>query len=315
MQFDAIHSMLAFVRSGTPARSFVVFLLITFTVEAAVMLALPVLIPAGTPQRIASVVDATILTTILAPIVWRVFIVPVQRLHEARGRLLEQVLSSQEEERSRIAHDLHDGLGQNLTTMLMRLQVLEGSTHDPDARDNVAELRTIAASSLAEIRRVVRDTRPPALDDLGLCAALEKQIGHVAEVSGLRTALECHSAAAVRLPPAIETMLFRVVQEAVTNVVRHAGATELCVTLTLTESEARAEVADNGAGFDVRQAMQRYDRSYGLLGMHERAMSCGGSVTVESRPGRGTRVAVAVPLAPVTGPEAEQPSRKKRAAP
>lgn len=313
MRLDAIHSMLAFVRSGTPARSFIVFLLITFTVEAAVMLALPVLIPEGAPQQIASVVDATILTTILAPIVWRVFIVPVRRLHEARGRLLEQVLSSQEEERSRIAHDLHDGLGQNLTTMLMRLQVLEGSTNDPDARDNVAELRTIAAASLAEIRRVVRDTRPPSLDDLGLCAALEKQIGHVAEASGLRTTLECRSAAAVRLPPPIETMLFRVVQEAVTNVVRHAEATELCVTITVADDEARAEVADDGVGFDLRQAMQRCDRSFGLLGMHERALSCGGSVSVGSRPGRGTRVTVVVPLAPVSGPEASRKSREKRA--
>jgi signal transduction histidine kinase len=296
MRLDAIQPLLAFVRSGTPARSFVMFLLITFTVEAAVMLALPVIIPVNAPQEFASFVDATILTTILAPIVWRVFIVPVRHLHETRGRLLEQVLSSQEEERRRIAHDLHDGLGQNLTTILMRLQVLEDSAADASARDNVAQLRAITAASLAEVRRVVRDTRPPSLDDLGLCAALEKQLSHVAEASGLRTMLDCRSATAVRLPTAVETMLFRVVQEAVTNVVRHAAATELLVVVATTDNEARAEVTDNGIGFDIRQQIQRRDRSFGLLGMHERATPLGGVVTVESRPGQGTRVTVTVPL-------------------
>lgn len=296
MRLDAIHSLLAFVRPGSPARSFVLFLLITFTVEAAVMLALPLIMPADTPQQIASVVDATILTAILAPVVWQVFIVPVRRLHETRGRLLEQVLSSQEEERGRIAHDLHDGLGQNLTTILMRLQVLEESAADPSAKENVAQLRAITATSLAEVRRVVRDTRPPSLDDLGLCAALEKQLSHVADASGIHASLNCHSAAAVRLPPAVETMLFRVVQEAVTNVVRHAAATELRVVVTTTDNEARAEVSDNGIGFDIRQAIQRRGRSFGLLGMHERATPLGGVVTVESHPGQGTRVTVTVPL-------------------
>lgn len=303
MRLDAIHTMLAFVRPGSPARSFVLFLLITFMVEAAVMLALPVIMPADTPQQIASVVDATILTAILAPVVWRVFIVPVRRLHETRGRLLEQVLSSQEEERGRIAHDLHDGLGQNLTTILMRLQVLEESAADASARENITQLRAITGASLAEVRRVVRDTRPPSLDDLGLCAALEKQLSHVVEASGIHASLDCHSAAAVRLPTAVETMLFRVVQEAVTNVVRHAAATELHVVIDVTDSEARAEVTDNGAGFDVRQAMQRRERSFGLLGMHERAQPFGGVVTVASRPGQGTRMTVAVPL-PVPGRQA-----------
>lgn len=286
-----------------PALSFVLFLLLTFAVEVGVMLALPWIIPAGAPPQVASFIDAAILTTILAPVVWRVFIVPVRRLHETRGRLLEQVLSSQEEERARIAHDLHDGLGQNLTTMLMRLRVLEDSADDAASRENVAELRAITAASLAEVRRVVRDTRPPSLDDLGLCAALEKQLSHVVEASGIQTSLDCHSAAAVRLPPAVETMLFRVVQEAVTNVVRHAAATELRVAITVTDSEARAEVTDNGGGFDVRQAMQRRERAFGLLGMHERAQPFGGAVTVASRPGHGTRVTVAVPL-PVPGRQA-----------
>jgi signal transduction histidine kinase len=284
------------MRPASPALSFVLFLLLTFAVEVGVMLALPWIIPAGAAPHVASFIDAAILTTILAPVVWRVFIVPVRRLHETRGRLLEQVLSSQEEERARIAHDLHDGLGQNLTTMLMRLRVLEDSADDAASRENVAELQAITTASLAEIRRVVRDTRPPSLDDLGLCAALEKQLSHVTEASGLRTMLDCSSATAVRLPTAVETMLFRVVQEAVTNVVRHAAATELRVVIAVTENEARAEVSDNGIGFDIRQVMQGRDRSFGLLGMHERARSFGGSVTFESRPGQGTRVTVAAPL-------------------
>lgn len=284
------------MRPTSPALSFVLFLLLTFAVEVGVMLALPWIVPAGAPPQIASFIDATILTTILAPVVWRVFLVPVRRLHETRGRLLEQVLSSQEEERARIAHDLHDGLGQNLTTMLMRLRVLEDSADDAASRENVAELQAITAASLAEIRRVVRDTRPPSLDDLGLCATLEKQLSHVTEASGLRTTLDCNSATAVRLPTAVETMLFRVVQEAVTNVVRHAAATELRVVVTTTDNEARAEVSDNGIGFDIRQVMHGRDRSFGLLGMHERARPLGGVVTVESHTGQGTRVTVTVPL-------------------
>lgn len=277
-------------------RLFGLFLLATFTVELAVMVLLPWIVSPDMPAVAAPLIDAAILTAALAPIVWRFFILPLRRLHDMRGLLLDRVLKVQEDERTRIARDMHDGIGQDLTSMLLHLRVMEGTQAVDVLHDHTATLRRIASSSLGDLRRMVRETRPPVLDDLGLHAALERQLADVREASGIETSLSWGGDATARLPDVVETTLYRVVQEAITNVVRHAQAGRATVTLTRTDHEVVATVTDDGRGFVVSDAFRCDQRPFGLLGMEERVRPLGGSVSFTSGPGRGTRVEVRIPL-------------------
>lgn len=277
-------------------RLFGLFLLTTFFVEALVMVVLPWLLPANLPQTIGAILDATLLTLVLAPVVWRLFLVPLRRLHDDRGRLLERTLSAQEAERARIARDLHDGLGQNLTSMLLHLRVLEETPTIDVAREHVGTLRRIAATSLEDLRRVVRETRPPVLDDLGLVAALDKQFADIQEIGGVVVNFLYDGAGIERLRAAVETALYRVIQEAVTNAVRHAHAGHVTVKLARGDGEVVVTIIDDGKGFDVDGVLQGEQAPFGLLSMKERVRPLGGTVTFVSDIGRGTLVDVRVPL-------------------
>lgn len=282
---------------GASIRLFGLFLLTTFAVEASVMAVLPWLLPSTMHPTVGAMLDSTLLTLVLAPVVWRVFLVPLRRLHDDRGRLLERVLSAQETERSRIARDLHDGLGQNLTSMLLHLRVMEQAPTIDGAREHIGTLREIAATSLDDLHRVVRETRPPVLDDLGLAAALEKQLADIEEISGIAVMFTCDGRVIERLPAAVETALYRVIQEAVTNAVRHSHASHLTVTLARSDDEVLVTIADDGRGFDVAGVLQSDQPSFGLFGMQERVRPLAGSITFASDAGRGTTVRVRVPLA------------------
>jgi signal transduction histidine kinase len=279
-----------------PGRFSVVFLVAMFALELSIMAVLPRLVPAGAPPLAAALIDAAVLTVVLAPLVWFGFVRPVQRLHESRGLLLDQLLSAQENERRRIAADLHDGLGQNLTTMLLRLTVIQESAASDAVRENAAALREIASISLEEIRTLVRETRPPALDELGLAAALERQLADVAAATGLATTLLWPDGEDRRFPPEIETAVYRLVQEAVTNAVRHAAASRIEVSLAATDEALTATIRDDGRGFVVRAALQPARQPFGLLGMRERIAAVGGAVDVTSEPGRGTTVEARIPV-------------------
>ncbi len=124
-----------------PGRFFIAFLATMFALEFGIMAVLPRIVPQGAPPLAAAVLDGAVLTAVLAPLVWFGFVRPVQRLNDSRGALLDQFLSAQEDERRRMAADLHDGLGQNLTTILLRLSVLENSAVTDAVRENAAALR------------------------------------------------------------------------------------------------------------------------------------------------------------------------------
>ncbi|MFM8734086.1 MAG: sensor histidine kinase [Pirellulales bacterium] len=286
---------------GASIRLFFLFLLTTFVVEALVMAVLPWLLPSTMPPMAGAMLDATLLTVVLAPVVWRVFLVPLWRLHDDRGRLLERILSAQETERTRIARDLHDGLGQNLTSMLLHLRVIEDTSTNDVTREHVGTLRRIAATSLEDLHRVVRETRPPVLDDLGLSAAVEKQLGDIQEASGIAATFIGADQVVERLPAALETALYRIIQEAVTNAIRHSRASHLTVKFTRSDDEALITVADDGGGFHVTSVLNGEQPPFGLLGMQERIRPFGGSVTFTSDAGRGTTVHVRVPLSSAGG--------------
>lgn len=287
-------------RSATPADAawlLAFFLVTTFAVEMVVMVLLPRVVPAEASPMMVAAADAALLTAILGPITWWVFLVPLMRMHESRGLLMERMLSAQEDERTRIALDLHDGLGQSLTTILMRLRVLGDSALSSEARDNVAAIRQITADSLDDLRQIVHETRPPILADLGLAAALEKKLRDVQDASGLDTTLEWRGQDDARLPLDLETVLYRVIQEAVTNAMRHAAAGRVAVTVVVGPVDVTVIVTDDGVGFDVAGVHCGPQKPFGLLGMQERVRPFGGTVDVSAAIGKGTIVTARLPLA------------------
>lgn len=279
---------------------FFLFLLIVFTVEVAIMDLLPGFVPPGSHRFVSAVVDATFLSLVIAPVTWWLFVVPLKRRHAERGRLLERILTAQEEERASVVRDLHDGLGQSLTALLVRLRVLGQQTVDPLLHEQVEALRTITADAASELRRMVREARPPVLDDLGLCAALARKIEELAGVALLQVDLDCQLGDPARLPSQLETAVYRVVVESVNNVIKHAAAEKLQVRLCLEKECLRGDIVDDGCGFQLRRAGR--SAGVGLASMRERCEAVGGVVTVESQPRRGTRVRFAIPV-PKLAPE------------
>ncbi|MBI2913789.1 MAG: HAMP domain-containing protein [Chloroflexi bacterium] len=223
----------------------------------------------------------------------------LQRKEEVRGRLLEKVISAQEEERQRIARELHDETGQALTGIVMGLEAAEDAlSREPDAaRQRLQRAQSLAAQSIEAIRHLVVDLRPAALDDLGLVPALrafaEARLGE----KGIRLELRA-SGLKDRLSPPVETCIFRVVQEAVTNIVRHSGAASARIQIQRENGSVSLVVEDDGQGFDIAAVMSSEDsaRALGLAGMEERIALVGGELVVESAPGQGTRIKATIPL-------------------
>lgn len=222
----------------------------------------------------------------------------LDRLAEHRKAVAAQILRAQEEERKRIARELHDETSQSLTTMVVNLDVIEKQL--PDQADELANrvrlTKEIAQRTLDETRRLMFDLRPSVLDDLGLVPALRWFINQRVVPRGLKVDFQATGVDS-RLSDDLETALFRIVQEAMTNAVKHARANHLTVTMTREEGQITVEIQDNGVGFHPVHVVSKNDkdRGLGLFGMRERAALVGGAVQIDSAPGRGTTVTVSVP--------------------
>ncbi len=225
-----------------------------------------------------------------------------------RWDLLRRLGTAQEDERRRISRELHDQMGQLLTALGLGLKVLEDATPDPSpGRPQLAGLRELTGRIGREFHQLALDLRPTALDDMGLEPALASYAEAWTERSGIAVDFQSTVPDAERLPEASETALYRVVQEALTNVLRHAEARRVSLMLQWSSSQAVVVVEDDGVGFDgdAVTTPARGGGRLGLLGMRERVALVGGTLTVESAPGRGTTVIASVPL-PAAG-------RKERA--
>jgi signal transduction histidine kinase len=208
------------------------------------------------------------------------------------------VLTVQEEERRAVARELHDELGQVLTAVRLNLQTLRRRSRDPELAPVFEDGLALLEAAIAEVRSLSMRLRPTILDDLGLEAALRSHL----ERRSVRAELELDTDIRLpqrRLEPAVETACFRIVQEAMTNAVRHAGAKRLGVTLQVEDGALVLAVRDDGRGFDPAAAARRAARgeSAGLSGMEERAQLAGGRLELNTAPGRGTEVRVVFPLA------------------
>lgn len=211
----------------------------------------------------------------------------------ARTRLLEQLINAQEEERKRIARELHDSVGQALSSLMLGLKMLAPMDHPDAVKRQAEELHQQVVTILEQVRVLSRQLRPSVLDDLGLAAALERYVDEFARLYP-HIAVDLHCNLAERLPPTVETTLYRIVQEAMTNAARHGQPTLISVLLTRRDGYVQAIVEDNGCGFDV-EAARRAGRSVGLHGMAERAELIGGRLDIESS-ANGTAVYVEVPV-------------------
>jgi signal transduction histidine kinase len=218
-----------------------------------------------------------------------------RRLQDLVGRLLV----AQEEERRRVAYEVHDDLAAVAASAHQHLQAFarHHRPRSPQAREAFDRALELAQRTVREARRVVANLRPTTLDDFGLAAALRVQVEEL-QAEGWHVRYE-EALGAQRLPPPVETALFRVAQEALTNVRKHAQTTAVGVRVARAEREVRLVVEDEGRGFTpkVIPAGTGAGERVGLPGMRERVAMLGGRCVVESRPGAGTRVSVAVPLA------------------
>jgi two-component system sensor histidine kinase UhpB len=205
-------------------------------------------------------------------------------------------MRAQEEERRRLARDLHDEVNQALTAILLRLEVLAQDT--PPARaPEVAELKRLVNQAMEELLTLARQLRPSALDDHGLVPAVEAQLKRFSARTGIEVRMSTEGDPN-ELPEVMQTAIFRVAQEALANVARHAGATIVEVDLDEEDGRAELRVRDDGAGFDAgsipRAGTERPGAGLGLGGMAERARLVGGELDVRSAPGGGTSVTLRV---------------------
>jgi signal transduction histidine kinase len=213
-----------------------------------------------------------------------------------RQQLLRKVITAQEDERKRLARELHDETTQTLTALGVRLDLALAAP--PEIREReLREAQALAARSLDELRRLMHDLRPSVLDDLGLVPALRWYAGRHFGARGINIRFEVGPLPA-RLPYEMETALFRATQEALTNVSRHAGAETVLVEIAADNGQLALDIEDDGQGFDPSSVVPRPGdmRGLGLLGMRERVELFGGTVTINSKPGHGTHVSIRVPL-------------------
>jgi signal transduction histidine kinase len=229
----------------------------------------------------------------------------IERLRESqqrevlRGELFRRVVAAQEAERQRIARDLHDETGQALTAIGMGLRGLESRIgHNPKlAAITLRELQTLTAESLKELQRLMTDLRPSHLDDLGLPAALRWYAGRIQERYPLNVKVDFSGTEHI-LDDAAKIATFRIVQEALNNIIKHSEAKNVQIDLNFEGKGMRVKIIDDGCGFDLEhlKQMQSSSRpSLGLAGMQERAVLLGGSVSIQSKPGQGTLIETFIP--------------------
>ena len=220
--------------------------------------------------------------------------VAVELSQRVASDALRRVVAAQELERTRLARELHDETGQALTSILLSLRTVEEAAGDEqELHAAVAEVRELVRSTLQDVRQLAVELRPKVLDDFGLVAALERLTETFGEQTGMSVQFQQLLPTSDRLPPEVETALYRIVQESLTNIVKHARATSVSVVLARKDDSVSVVVEDDGVGFEPHLAR---DGGIGLVGMQERVALLGGRLAIESRPGAGTTFVAEVPL-------------------
>lgn len=217
---------------------------------------------------------------------------------DMRIKLLDKVITAQEEERKRISRELHDQTSQSLTSLILGLKALENMENPGLLKEKSQELRALASGTLEEIHDLALNLRPSILDDLGLEAALHRYIKEYSQKFGIEVDIHANGLDKLRLPPRIETAFYRIVQEALTNIVKHAQAQNVGVIIERRNNTLVLIIEDDGKGFDVQEVLQAplQEKRLGLFGIEERVSLLGGDLTIESEIGFGTTLFINVPI-------------------
>jgi signal transduction histidine kinase len=221
-----------------------------------------------------------------------------RRLEEQLRLLSHELLSAQEEERKKISRDLHDDVVQTLTGINLQLAELkmEAVTNVKGIAKRITRTQRLVEKSVEVVHRFARELRPPVLDDLGLIPALQSYLKSFTERTGIIVRTTAF-AGVEKLDNIKRTVLYRVAQEALTNVGQHSQATRVSVKITMLSEDVCMEISDNGKSFPVQKILRsKRNRRLGLLGMRERVEMIGGRFTIESAPGKGTTIRAQIPL-------------------
>jgi two-component system CheB/CheR fusion protein len=227
-----------------------------------------------------------------------------QRGEHERGQLLRRIVFAQEEERQRIAREMHDQFGQQLTVLKLKLDALKEECGDAASLcQQVEALQEVARQLDADVDHLVWEMRPTTLDDLGLQAALSSYTQTWSKHFGIPVQMHASGMDKDRLTPETETVLYRIAQEALNNVAKHSQASHVAFMLERRTDQVSLIIEDDGVGFDLPQVLEADDKGLGLIGMRERAALVGGTVEIESQPNDGATVFVRIPVppAPETG--------------
>jgi signal transduction histidine kinase len=222
-----------------------------------------------------------------------------QSREKVLGELLHQVVGAQEAERKRIARELHDATGQSLTAITLGLRGIGNmlAKKSPAVAKQIEELRSYGTNALSELRHIIADLRPSQLDDLGLVAALQWYVQEFEDRYPISVEFMTEGEP-VRLLSEYETVLFRITQEALTNIAKHANATEAVIRLKTSPNRVDVSIQDDGRGFDPKQVLQdgTEQTGWGLVGIVERTLLLGGDYQIDSAPGQGSQIRVSIPI-------------------
>ncbi|MFO0805278.1 MAG: sensor histidine kinase [Gemmataceae bacterium] len=284
--------------AGEPLRVWLVILALMFLTEVGIMLVLPIVLPGHSHPLLEATVDSVLLTTVVAPLLWRLLVHPLRAAERTRAAFLAELFTSIEADRRQTALELHDGIGQSLSLLVSGLRTSISLETDPDVVRRHTELKHLAKQTLAEVKRLALGLRPSLLDDLGLEPALERLMADMREHTPVAIAFDATAVGEQRFHTAVETALFRIAQEALSNVAEHSRARSATVTMRMPDNSVELEVEDDGVGIASEILERGKPGHMGLTGMRERATLLGGSLTVDSTPGRGTRITARIPRTP-----------------
>jgi signal transduction histidine kinase len=267
-----------------------------FAVEYAVMLILPLVLKADSPRALEAALDSVLLTLVLAPALWWTIVRPLTEVIRLRTQFLSELFQHIEEDRRQTAHELHDGVGQSLTLLISGLRSAKICRATVGCSNRVSEFQRLAEEALAEVRRLSLGLRPSLLDDLGLAPALERLVEDVKTHHAIDISLDSTQLGGQRLPDDTATIIFRIVQEALSNIITHSQAKHATIRAESSAAHVFIQVSDDGCGIAPEVVRCPPPGHLGLRGMRERANLAAGTFTLESRPAQGTRISVTIPL-------------------
>lgn len=278
-----------------PVTVWLIVLAVVFATECAVMLLLPHLLPQQWSRLGESAVDSILLTFLMAPVLWWTLVRPLREVIRLRTQFLADLFAQMEMDRRQTASELHDGVGQALTLLISGLRSAKVCRATVECARRVDSFQQLAENALTEVRRLALGLRPSLLDDLGLAPALERLVEDMQAHHPGTITLNVDDVIGLRLPDHVGTAVFRVVQEALTNVFKHSGARQAAVAVRRSPENIIVEVSDDGCGIAPARLRALPPGHLGIKGMRERAVVLGGDFAIASAPGEGTRLTVTIP--------------------